>query len=179
MMCDAITKTGVQCKNRRSANGGTHCHVHALPAQAQQSGRLYVLSNPRINGLKIGWTTGRASDRASALTTTGVPVPFVVAYETDVVENAAKCEKRVFEALAPARVAANREFFETTLDAAKLAITTATSNSKGLRAEPALVNTTQINVEDTIDEVTLRFGETVCVTVRRPTRVNAESPAEH
>lgn len=165
-----MTRSGAQCKNRCNPDSSSGvCHVHASPCRKLRDGRLYVLSNPRIKGLKIGYTTGRASDRAAALSTTGVPIPFVVEYETDVVPAAEACEGRVFDALAACRVAASREFFDTSVDNAKRAIAAATA-APTLRADPQLVD-----VDDGVDQVTLRFGDTLSVTVKRPLCANAQN----
>lgn len=177
MQCSSQTRTGARCKNTCNADTATTCHVHAEPARNEREGRLYVLSNPRIEGLKIGWTTGRAHSRASALSTTGVPIPFVVEYETNIVRGAEACERRVFKALAASRVAASREFFDTTVDAAKRAIAAAVAESgcaaaATTRAEPVL-----LSVDDGVDAVTLRFDD-VSVTVTRPRRADAQATTE-
>ena len=177
MQCSSQTRAGTRCKNTCNTDDATTCHVHAETPRKEREGRLYVLSNPRIEGLKIGWTAGRAHTRASALSTTGVPMPFVVVYESDVVRGAEACERRVFKALSASRVAASREFFDTTVDAAKRAIAAVVGENghaaaATTRAEPVL-----LSVEDGVDAVTLLFDD-VTVTVTRPRRADAQAANE-
>jgi hypothetical protein len=48
-------------------------------AKEANGGSVYVMSNPAMPGLlKVGFTTKEPGDRAEALFTTGIPVPFRV-----------------------------------------------------------------------------------------------------
>tara|TARA_B100000768_G_scaffold180493_2_gene200633 strand:+ start:727 stop:1206 length:480 start_codon:yes stop_codon:yes gene_type:complete len=134
------------------------CHVHSPP----RPGRLYVLSNPQFSGVKIGMTTGRAADRARALSGTGVAIPFVVEHETEPFDGCAAAEKRVFTNLATHRVAANREFFEVTVETATAAVKSAVA-----AAAPALPSTPDefvdrgravtVSVPADVTEITIKF----------------------
>ncbi len=81
-------------------------------------GFLYVLLNPAMPGLlKVGKTTRDPSDRVAELSSaTGVPSPFVLAYQQPVIDCHA-AEKWVHGELERAghRVADNREFFSAPL----------------------------------------------------------------
>lgn len=77
-------------------------------------GYIYVLVNSSLPGLvKIGKTTRSPSERVGELSgATGVPMPFVIAYE-QLFEDCGATERHVHAALAErgARLTANREFF--------------------------------------------------------------------
>lgn len=120
--CGATTLAGVHCKNNAS-DSATTCRVHAPTAKR---GVLYVLSNPSLDVLKIGWTSGSVQKRAATLDSTGVPTPFVVEHESAAVDDAPAAERRVFDALADRRVNARREFFRVTVAEATSAVDTAT-----------------------------------------------------
>lgn len=78
-------------------------------------GFVYALINPSLSGLvKVGRTTRSANERALELSSaTGVPTPFVVAYEV-YVSNSNEAEKFIHNILEYRgyRVADNREFFK-------------------------------------------------------------------
>lgn len=80
-----------------------------------ESGFVYVLINPSMEGLiKIGKTTKEPKERAAELSkATGVPTPFVVAYE-EYFADCGQAEVFVHTYLEHQgyRVASNREFFE-------------------------------------------------------------------
>jgi hypothetical protein len=73
---------------------------------------VYVLTNPAMPGLvKIGFTSqDDAKCRIDQLYTTGVPVPYEIAYACRI-ENAAELEKAFHTAFAPHRINPKREFF--------------------------------------------------------------------
>jgi hypothetical protein len=73
---------------------------------------VYVLTNPAMPGLvKIGFTSqDDAKSRIDQLYTTGVPVPYEIAYACRI-ENAAALEKAFHTAFAPHRINPKREFF--------------------------------------------------------------------
>jgi len=78
-------------------------------------GYLYILVNPSMDGLvKIGKTTRDPAGRARELSSvTGIPTPFIVAYES-YVSNCDEAERFVHAVLEQrfCRVADNREFFQ-------------------------------------------------------------------
>jgi len=73
---------------------------------------IYVLTNPAMPGLvKIGYTSQNdAKTRIDQLYTTGVPVPFEIAYACKVAR-AGDLEKAFHAAFAPQRINPKREFF--------------------------------------------------------------------
>ncbi|MEU6129238.1 GIY-YIG nuclease family protein [Saccharopolyspora sp. NPDC047091] len=77
-----------------------------------QRGVIYILLNPSYPGmLKIGRTKNSALRRARELSTsTGVPQPFEVVYDT-VVSDAVAAEREIHEALFDMRPNPKREFF--------------------------------------------------------------------
>lgn len=77
------------------------------------AGYVYILINKSLDGLiKIGSTTLGAEERARQLSSsTGVPTPFMVAYEI-YVDNSTKLEKQIHNMLDEFRVNPNREFFK-------------------------------------------------------------------
>lgn len=77
------------------------------------AGYVYILINKSLDGLiKIGSTTLGAEERARQLSSsTGVPTPFMVAYEI-YVDNSTKLEKQIHNLLDEFRVNPNREFFK-------------------------------------------------------------------
>jgi hypothetical protein len=87
--------------------------------ESTQPGYIYVLLNYSMPGLfKIGLTSRSPRDRVSQLSSaTGVPSPFVLAYDI-LVPDAARAERQIHEALSARgyRIAENREFFEAPLD---------------------------------------------------------------
>lgn len=80
---------------------------------------VYVLNNSAMPGLiKIGRTTqDDAKVRIDQLYTTGVPVPFTLAYACKV-PNSEEVEKALHIAFAPWRINAKREFFRMEADQA-------------------------------------------------------------
>ncbi len=79
-------------------------------------GYVYVLVNPCMPGLiKIGRTLRDSRTRARELSSTGVPMPFQVAFEL-FSEDHQKLEVMMHQALADFRVDAAREFFRYPLD---------------------------------------------------------------
>ena len=75
-------------------------------------GRVYVLTNPRMQGLvKIGFTLGTVEGRAKELDATGTPEPFEIAYQVEV-RRPDKLERHAHMQLTSKRVRNSREFFE-------------------------------------------------------------------
>ena len=75
-------------------------------------GRVYVLTNPRMQGLvKIGFTLGTVEGRAKELDATGTPEPFEIAYQVEV-RGPQILERLAHSQLAGHRVRNSREFFE-------------------------------------------------------------------
>lgn len=84
-------------------------------AKAEDTGIVYVLTNPAMPGLvKIGQTKrSRIDARLKELYGTGVPLPFECQYACRVaVTECLKIEKALHKAFAPNRINQNREFFE-------------------------------------------------------------------
>ncbi|MBQ0883454.1 GIY-YIG nuclease family protein [Streptomyces sp. RM72] len=81
----------------------------------QTAGYVYILVNSSVPDLvKIGLTRGTSKARASDLSrNTGVPTPFVVAYD-ELVADCIEVEKRLHEKFANQRVNGRREFFQVT-----------------------------------------------------------------
>lgn len=81
----------------------------------KEQGYIYVLVNSAMPDLvKVGKTTRKPSDRANELSgVTGIPTPFIVAYELKV-KNCSEAEKFVHAFLSNNgfRVSNNREFFK-------------------------------------------------------------------
>lgn len=79
-----------------------------------EAGYLYVLVNPTLPGMvKIGRTARSPAERAAELSTaTGVPTPFIVAFE-QAFDDCHKAEAYVHEVLSHKghRISSNREFF--------------------------------------------------------------------
>jgi hypothetical protein len=104
--------------------------AHAEVRRMSDAGWVYVLINPSMEGLvKIGKTARDPSDRARELSgATGVPTPFVVAYDA-YFDDCAMAEQFVHAYLEKLgyRVSPNREFFEAPLRDAIKAIMAAVS----------------------------------------------------
>jgi len=139
-------------------NGATLCHQHNKSA-APAAGRVYALSSKGVNGIKIGFTLGRANERASALNTTSVPLPFEVVYESELVPNPRAVEAAVFERLAASRVAPNREFFKVTPAEATAAIEACVGGEPGV---------SEIDVPAGVNEVIVRFANSLKIVVSCP-----------
>jgi hypothetical protein len=85
-------------------------------------GYVYVLVNRAMPGLvKIGFSTKSPSERASELSTTGVPHPFEVCYYCETEEPSAY-EAEIHRVLMSRRVSESREFFKVSVGAAVTAI---------------------------------------------------------
>jgi NADH pyrophosphatase NudC (nudix superfamily) len=74
-------------------------------------GKIYVLANASIRGVKIGATRGSAKRRARQLASTGVPTPFRVVHEREV-PDPWLVERAVHSALESVRINSRREFFD-------------------------------------------------------------------
>lgn len=76
------------------------------------AGYVYILINSSfIDLIKIGCTTYKSEERAKQISSnTGVPTPFIVAFEM-YVDDCKKFEKEIHKKLYDYRVSPNREFF--------------------------------------------------------------------
>jgi hypothetical protein len=86
-------------------------------------GKIYILRNPLYQDaiIKIGRTSDLSEIRAEKLSSsTGIPYPFEVMYEEDVVD-CVLAERLIHQKLGTYRVQANREFFQLPI---KLAVRT-------------------------------------------------------
>ena len=83
------------------------------------SGFTYILLNSSMPGLlKIGETTRQTEQRIKELNSaTGVPTPFVMAYELKV-QDCHFAERQIHQELDRYRFASNREFFDAPIDVA-------------------------------------------------------------
>jgi hypothetical protein len=81
-------------------------------------GFVYVLTNRAMPGLiKIGFSTRHPNERATELSTTGVPFSFEVASFVEV-DDPSQMESEIHKRLAKHRVSENREFFRVAVERA-------------------------------------------------------------
>lgn len=79
-------------------------------------GFIYILTNKAMPGLiKVGFSTRPPDERASELSTTGVPFPFEVAFFVEV-DNPAQIEAEVHSQLSKHRASKSREFFSLSVE---------------------------------------------------------------
>ena len=149
--CSATTAAGAPCKNN-AASGSDNCRVHAAPLP----GVVYVLENDSFKGLvKIGYTCRSAEQRAAELSTTSVPTPFRVAYESRRVDDVKGVERRVHDKLRNVRVSGRREFFRCTVERARECVVEEVGEAPaGDEGERRMV----VTVPAGIEELVLRFG---------------------
>jgi hypothetical protein len=86
--------------------------VQAGVSSIMAKGFIYILINPAMPGLvKIGRTSGTSEDRAAELSAvTGLPTPFVVAYDW-ITYDCVVAEEEVHACLEAMRYSKDREFF--------------------------------------------------------------------
>jgi HEAT repeat protein len=86
--------------------------THPPTPESAIGGYVYLLVNHAMPGLvKIGYTARTVAERVAELTTaTGVPMPFVCAYDHPV-PDPVKAESEIHEALKTYRCSEGREFF--------------------------------------------------------------------
>ncbi|MFY1669217.1 GIY-YIG nuclease family protein [Plantactinospora sp. WMMB334] len=117
-------------------------------------GFVYVLSNPAMPGMvKVGRSRHLPEDRAKRLRSTGVPLSFAVEHRA-VTSKPAAVERRAHQLLAPHRLRADREFFETEPEVAMAAV------------RQACIEVAGIEAWDTERPVMLRDGDRVALTLR-------------
>lgn len=125
------------------------------------NGYLYVLMNPKMDGLvKIGKTTRDTKSRAKELSTaTGVPTPFVVVYE-EYFEDCSKAEEFVHSLLELRghRLSSNKEFFSASSTDAIKAILEA-KKTLGTRDIPEEVNDPQPQITSASGQEALNLGD--------------------
>ncbi|MFS1428479.1 GIY-YIG nuclease family protein [Vibrio splendidus] len=93
-------------------------------------GLVYILQNPAMQGfLKIGVTTD-INQRLSSLYTTGVPLPFAVAFQKEILDSY-NIESKIFEKLNYCRATDAREFFIIDVDSAITVIEEACEQIEG------------------------------------------------
>ena len=81
-------------------------------------GFVYVLTNTGMPSLiKVGFSTRAPEERASELSTTGVPFPFKVAFSAEV-DDPSQVEAEVHAQLSEHRASENREFFRLSVEQA-------------------------------------------------------------
>lgn len=109
---------------------------------------IYILINPSIPKLvKIGRTDRTPEDRAQELSTTGVPTPFIVAYE-HIVGDSRSAEMTIHKILngRGLQPMANREFFEIPL---KEAVAIVSDVCRQFDCKPALHDENTLDCEGT------------------------------
>lgn len=90
--------------------------------QKEKSGYVYVLSNPALESLKIGYTGRGAEKRASDLSkSTSIPTEFTVEHQTATMAPK-RVEREVHDQLDGYRVSDNAEFFDCGLSVATSSI---------------------------------------------------------
>jgi hypothetical protein len=96
-----------------------HCLDEPSSRRSDGAGFIYILSNPAMPGLlKIGRTTRNSLQRALEVSGgTGLPVPYVVEYESRV-DDCSLAEKRIHQQLHKYRENVKREFFRLPLQEA-------------------------------------------------------------
>src|SRR5947209_9912858 len=118
------------------------------------AGFVYVLTSPAMPDMvKIGCTKHLSEDRAHQLRTTGVPLPFAVAYRA-LTSRPAAVERRAHELLAFQRVDPRREFFTVSPAQAAAAVQQASIEVAGIEAW------------DTAEPVMLRAKDRIALTLR-------------
>lgn len=83
--------------------------------KTDQPGFVYILTNPSLESIKIGWSIYSPEKRARELSTTGIPLPYKVCYGL-LCHEAEAVEKSVHKLLNNHRVTKNREFFCTNIE---------------------------------------------------------------
>jgi len=132
------------------------------------NGYVYVLMNPSMDNLvKIGKTERTPEERAKELSsTTGVPTPFVVVYES-YFESCSKAEEFVHASLENKgfRISSNREFFEVPINEAVDAVIMANNHFGNFERKYSLSSLDEegIFTEDTGDDFLneLDFEDTI------------------
>lgn len=100
----------------------TNNHI-TMATHSTSNGTVYVLTNASLKGMvKIGFTTRSAAVRAKELSTTSLPTPFEVAFETDRIPDPRILERAVHNDLIASRIQNGREFFKVTPEEAIAAI---------------------------------------------------------
>jgi hypothetical protein len=116
LLSDAIKAASVPLQNPfESVDASTLNRLCSL--RKKDCGSVYVLSNPSFkdNRYKIGLTTRSCDKRAKELYTTGVPTPFQVKHQWEVVDT--KLMERFMHVIfEPLRANKSREFFDAPLD---------------------------------------------------------------
>jgi hypothetical protein len=114
-------------------------------------GRVYVLTNPRMQGLvKIGFTLGTVEGRAKELDATGTPEPFEIAYQVEV-RGPETLERHAHVQLTEKRVRNSREFFEVDVVEAILCIRSLASERLDEECSPRYI--------EMVDETAKRRAE--------------------
>ena len=83
--------------------------------------KIYLVTNPRIKGIKIGKTNQTIRQRLRGLDNTSVPARFVCDYAVDIPDKktANAVEKKIHKGLDDYRINSNREFFDIKPELAK------------------------------------------------------------
>ena len=117
-------------------------------------GFVYVLSNEAMPGIvKVGMTEKLAEDRAKKLHGTGVPRAFDVEFRA-LTSHVRAVEEKSHAILAPLRVAADREFFQTTPSEAIDAV------------RKALLSVSSIDAWDSKEPHKVKHGDRIALTMK-------------
>ena len=130
-----------------------------MAASEGEGGCVYVLTNDGMEGMvKIGFTTRSAEVRARELSTTGVPMPFAVAFESERTRFFREIERAVHARLKDKRVRQGREFFRCTADEAIRVVGEEMGKKKGGGgAPPGARKVVDVEVGEGVAEIVLRI----------------------
>jgi hypothetical protein len=123
-------------------------------------GTVYVLTNASLKGMvKIGFTTRSAAIRAKELSTTSLPTPFEVAFETDTIASPRILERAVHNNLIASRIQNGREFFKVTPQEAIVAIQSLlTTHNQDSNDDPVpQSHTFTVEVPDGVTELVIKL----------------------
>jgi hypothetical protein len=131
-------------------------------------GFVYILVNESFKYIKIGYSERDPNTRANELFNTGVPTPFIVAYEV-LVKSPEQVEELIHRNFEKYRVAKNREFFD-------LSAATAISKIKILLSENGIeVLHEEKYIKDAIGENEIIFAESTNLVLEKKTLENEEA----
>lgn len=102
-------------------------------AKKEDSGFIYIASNPSLTCIKIGHTRGNPDTRAANLSSsTSIPTPFKIEWASRVVERCVDAETHLKKVLAPYH--AGKEFYNLSVDEAVKIIQTELSITEDYKA---------------------------------------------
>lgn len=123
----------------------------------EPAGRVYILTNPRMQGLvKIGFTLGTVEGRAKGLDATGTPEPFEIAYQVEV-RGPDVLERRAHLHLTSKRVRNSREFFEVDVVEAILCIRSLATEKLDEECNPKYIHIVDETAKRRVEERELKL----------------------